>query len=243
VSASPDFLGTVLAGLRRPLARMLLLSLCLHAAVVMIVQPREVRVHDAVAVINARLISDKPAVAAPPPPPPAAETPATSEHPVVPLTTDSRLPEPKPLVPDVEAKPVPPEPPAQPMHEQPTKPVEQTTPTAPPSALPSIPVMVDTNWYEAKQLDVQPKASQPINPVYPPEARRRGQEGSVKLLLKIDEFGNVKEAEVEEGTPPGVFDESALKAFKDGHFQAAIRNGLPVRALIHVRVTYELGDD
>jgi protein TonB len=110
------------------------------------------------------------------------------------------------------------------------------------ASLPSVPVMIDTNWYEARQLDVQPRASQPINPAYPSDAQRRGQQGTVKLKLKVDEFGAVRDVEVEGGNPPGVFDDSALAAFKNAHFEPARKEGQPVRALIYIRVRYELGD-
>jgi protein TonB len=100
--------------------------------------------------------------------------------------------------------------------------------------------MLDTTWYEVRQLDVQPRALGSVQPVYPGVARRRGVEGSVKLMLKIDEFGVVQEAAVEEGDPPGVFDAAALEAFRQARFAPAKKNQRPVRALVYVRVVFRL---
>lgn len=231
---------------QQPLARMLLLSLSLHVAVVMLVQPRSFPVPHAAMVINARLVSPNP-VAAPVPPPQQVQpsdqsAPALMPQPLA-LALAQQLAVPSVPAPIESAKPAP---------APDAKPQATTTSTTPDSVvrpststsadLPSVPVMVDTNWYEARQLDVQPRASQAINPIYPPDAARRGQQGTVKLKLKVDEFGVVQAVEVEEGNPPGVFDESALVAFKKAHFEPAQKNGQPVRALIHIRVRYELKD-
>lgn len=228
--------------LRGPLGRMLLLSLCLHAAVLMLIQPQPFPKVANTVVINARLVAAAPATPSPRPAEPAAkpappskmvEPPAVSAKPApapalprtpVPVVTQASEPAPA-------AKPAP-----QPVAEAPPAP-------APETKLPSVPVMVDTHWYQARQLDVQPRASHPINPVYPPAAIRMNRQGKVKLKLRIDESGAVRDVEVEESSSPGVFDESALEAFKRGHFEPAIRNGRPVRAEIEISVSYELNGE
>jgi protein TonB len=228
---------------QQPMARMLLLSLSLHAAVVMLVQPRSSPVLRDSVVISARLVANP----VPSPPPASVQVEPVIQPPPVP-----KPPEPVKLALSPQLAPSPVTAPANNASPQPavdTKPAATTpdpkdvvarpaTSTSP--ALPSVPVMVDTHWYEARQLDVQPKASQPINPPYPPEAQRRNQQGTVKLKLKVDEFGVVQDVEVEEGSPPGVFDDSALAAFKKAHFEPARKDGQPVRALIYIRVRYEL---
>ena len=230
---------------RLTLTRMLLLSLALHAAVSAIVQPRLYPPMAEVSVISARLVNqtDAPVVALPPPPLPA--TPVVQPAPLLPAPVLAPKPEPAPVV---EARP-PVQPPAvAPATAKPAPVAEPTsapTPVAHPKPtngpdLPSIPVMIDTYWYEARQLDSQPKAIAAIKPEYPPNAVRRGIEGTVRLKLKVDEFGLVRDAEVEEGDPPGIFDESALAAFKNGRFTPARKDGQPVHALIYIRVRYEL---
>lgn len=240
----PDVLTTPSAPtlvnlLRRPLARMLLLSLSLHAAVVMLVQPRSFPAMDATVVISARLVeetAEAPRPETPPPPPPVLP-------PLDPAVVTPPAPAPiPPVLPEPAAtRPVEPRPP----ESKPVEPRVPDTPRAsepPSSGLPSIPVMIDTTWYEAKQLDVSPKAARPINPVYPPEASRRGIEGTVKLMLRVDEYGVVKDVEVLEGEPPGMFDQSALDAFRAATFLPARRDRRPVRAQIYIRVRYEMDD-
>jgi len=68
----------------------------------------------------------------------------------------------------------------------------------------------------------------------------KGQEGSVVLQLRINQFGVVQDIEVVETIPPGVFDQSSLEAFRHARFHPAQRQGRPVRALVKIRVTYEL---
>lgn len=219
--------GLIVQALRGPLLRMLLLSLSLHAAVIMIVQPRPYPAAPDVVVLSARLAD---AVAEPAQVP--LPEPAEPVQPVV---------EPAPAA---EEKPAPPQPVAaaspEPVVPTATVPLPRAEPADAPD-LPSVAVMVDSTWYEARQLDAQPRAMARIEPAYPEAARRQGIEGTVKLRLRIDEFGVVREVEVEEGEPPGVFDASALEAFSQGRFVPARKDGRPVRALIYIRVRYELG--
>jgi len=110
------------------------------------------------------------------------------------------------------------------------------------SGLPSLPLGIDTNWYQARHVDKHPKAIGKVEPVYPEEAKRRNIEGTLKLMLKIDDLGRVLSAEVVEATPPGVFDEAALEAFREARFQPAMKDGRPVRYQAYIRVDFKLED-
>lgn len=110
------------------------------------------------------------------------------------------------------------------------------------SGLPSLPIAIDPTWYLARQVDKHPKAIGVIEPAYPEQAKRRNLEGSLKLMLKIDDMGRVLSAEVVEAVPPGVFDEAALAAFRDARFHPAIRDGRPVRYEAYMRVEFKLKD-
>jgi len=122
------------------------------------------------------------------------------------------------------------------------KPVLQPpAPAEPASAiLPTleIPLLEDPVWYPAKQVDVHPTALYEIKPVYP----EQGVEGHVVLLLLIDEAGAVKEVAVMEANPEGVFEESALAAFRAARFTPAQKNGRAVKSRVLIRVAYELND-
>lgn len=103
-----------------------------------------------------------------------------------------------------------------------------------------IPLIEDPTYYPAKQVDVHPAALHPIKPDYPDKAAEQGVEGSVVLLLLIDEAGRVKEATVAEANPEGYFEASALAAFRPARFAPAQRQGRAVKSRVLIRVTYEL---
>ena len=241
--------------LDRTLLRMLLLSLALHLAVLMIVQPTRVREMAAAPPITAKLLDPvQPDMAASELQPVIAQAPRPTPLPVrrpdrPEAPTDLPV-EPMPAQEDA-ASPV--QAPQAPLVADPVSAAQLSSvvpdkrdigiaaPSAPAkTALPDVPAIVDPTWYEVRQLDVQPRALRPVEPVYPGLARRRGVEGSVKLMLKIDEFGVVQEAAVEAGEPPGVFDAAALEAFRQARFAPAKKNQRPVRALVYVRVVFRL---
>ncbi|HUW50563.1 MAG TPA: TonB family protein [Sulfuricella sp.] len=114
----------------------------------------------------------------------------------------------------------------------------------PASSLPMLemPLLEDPTWYPAKQLDVHPVALNPIKPVYPEKGVELGVDGKVVLLLLIDESGMVKDASVVEADPEGIFEESALAAFRNARFAPAQKNGRAVKSRVLIRVSYELND-
>jgi len=114
----------------------------------------------------------------------------------------------------------------------------------PASPLPALemPLLEDPTWYPAKQVDAHPVALHPIKPVYPEKGVELGVDGKVLLLLLIDEAGAVKEASVAEADPEGVFDESALAAFRNARFAPAQKNGRAVKSRVLIRVSYELNE-
>jgi periplasmic protein TonB len=246
LSSGFEFAGSLLTAWRKPLVRMFLLSLALHVALIMIVQPQRYLDVEEVHVISARLMepTEQQAEEEVLPPPPTAEDPEPVSSPLAPTLPVEPTPVSKEAVPVPELQKA-----SEPAIVSPTPPpVTESRPPEPSPRkntgpdLPSVPVMIDTTWYEAKQLDVQPKATAAITPRYPPDAARRSVEGTVKLSLRVDEYGVVREVAVVEGDPPGVFDESALEAFRKARFNPARKEGHPVRAQILIRVRYELDD-
>lgn len=94
-------------------------------------------------------------------------------------------------------------------------------------------------WYPAKQLDMLPVAQGEVQPQYPERAAADSIGGEVTLLLLVDEMGEVRERNVVEADPPGVFDEAALAAFEDVHFQPAMKDGRRVRSRVLVTLTFD----
>ena len=98
---------------------------------------------------------------------------------------------------------------------------------------------VDLTYYSARDLDVQPRALHEIRPEYPDVADRQKLSGTLRLQLKLEADGRVTDVDVVSASPPGVFEESAIKAFRDARFAPAQKNGRPVRALVLIEVVFD----
>jgi protein TonB len=103
-----------------------------------------------------------------------------------------------------------------------------------------LPLSVDSTYYTAKEVDVHPRALNVIQPVYPEAAASNNQQGWVILRIKLDEMGRVENVKVADAHPAGVFDESALTAFKQGQFAPAQKSGRAVKSLVEIKVWFKL---
>jgi len=267
--SSNEWVKSAADWLRQPITQGLLFSLSLHLAFLLIFQPATGSGGRHTVVIDAQLLPAKAEVAASDPVEQVEQAPALAEaEQETPLQSETKpVPElltaMKPsLTPPIPALPRPeqeqavksealPESIATPLTEAVTRaetPVDMTVPSgkasgsAQISALPSLPIDIDTTWYQAREVDQHPKAIGAVEPVYPEEAKRRNLEGTLKLMLKIDPLGRVLSAEVVEATPPDVFNEAALAAFREARFHPAIRDGRPVRYQAYMRVEFRLRD-
>jgi protein TonB len=110
---------------------------------------------------------------------------------------------------------------------------------APPTPAAAITSAIDLTYYSVRDLDVQPRALREIEPDYPYDADRQRLSGRVVLQLKLEADGRVSEIDVVSSAPPGVFDESAIHAFRDARFAPAQRNGRAVRAQLVIPVEYD----
>lgn len=239
---------TIPPRLRRVLAAAWI-SLGLHAALIALVQvvpPTSLSLSEPA--IEARLVSAPiapPAVetspAAETPPAPAAEVPEKPSK-AVPLLAPSETPEALPVVEPPAPPPAEPEPSATeapPVAPADPQPAFVAAPPAAPASVATITSSVDLTFYTARDLDVQPRALREIVPDYPADADRRRLSGKVRLQLKLEADGRVSDVGIVSASPPGVFDESALKAFRAARFASAQKSGRPVRALVVIEVVYD----
>ncbi|OYW40731.1 MAG: energy transducer TonB [Hydrogenophilales bacterium 12-61-10] len=256
---SPEFKEPTIPAASPAVQRMLLagwISLGVHAALIALVQvaPPAATTPPGAPVIEARLAPRQPApaVAAPPPAVPVVAAPEASptESPrllpsALPETLPVALPDMAPPKPATIA-PVPPAPaaiasapsaPAQPAASPPTGTAAPDQATPPPAA--AITSAVDLTYYNAREVDVHPRALGQVVPDYPAEADRRRVSGKLLLQLKLQADGRVSDLQVLKASPPGVFDESALQAFRSARFAPAQKNGRPVRALVQIEVVYD----
>lgn len=105
-------------------------------------------------------------------------------------------------------------------------------------ALPNVdvPVLDDTTWYTAHDLDRYPRPLGAMRSRYPPEAS--GAMGEVTVLLAIDASGRIFERTVVDAQPPGVFDAAALAAFEELAFEPGMREGRAVRSRLLVKLRF-----
>jgi protein TonB len=133
-----------------------------------------------------------------------------------------------------------PEPVAEPRAgESAAEPNSPSAPAAAPAPAAAFTSAVDLTYYSARDLDVQPRALREIVPGYPDDADRQRLSGKVRLQLKLEADGRISDIEVVSSSPPGVFEESAIKAFRDARFASAQKNGRPVRARVVIEVLYD----
>jgi periplasmic protein TonB len=228
--------------LRRPLVAAWI-SLGLHGALIALVQvapPASVNLGEPA--IEARLVPGHTPPIAVEVPPLAPTVEILDDAPkAVPLLAPSVTADALPVAEPVAAQPAPPAAPLPP----PASAAPQAEPVAAPAAAPApVPAVVitssvDLTYYSAREVDVHPRALREVVPEYPPDADRQRLSGKVRLQLKLEADGRVSDIEVVSADPPGRFDESALRAFRNERFAPAKRGGRPVRALVLIEVVYD----
>jgi len=97
----------------------------------------------------------------------------------------------------------------------------------------------DPVHYPAKDLDIYPRASKRITPVYPEMARDSKLAGFVTLLVLIDEAGRVVDTSVMDATPEGVFEQAAQQALANAAFYPAQKDGRMVRSRVLIKVEFD----
>lgn len=77
-------------------------------------------------------------------------------------------------------------------------------------------------------------------PVYPPQARRLGQQGTVLLEVLVSAAGRAEELKIIGGSGSRSLDAAALKAVGEWRFQPGSENGRPKAMRVLVPVRFEL---
>lgn len=76
-------------------------------------------------------------------------------------------------------------------------------------------------------------------PTYPAEAARQRIGGKVMLLVSVAADGSVADVQVEEATPPGVFEAVAVEAARQWKFRPEMKDGRPVAGQVRVPISFE----
>ncbi|HXI56942.1 MAG TPA: TonB family protein, partial [Polyangia bacterium] len=94
---------------------------------------------------------------------------------------------------------------------------------------------------EATKLSKVPKLKKSVEAQYPAEARDKGIEGEVALLIDVGADGKVQSVGIAEpANPPGVgFEEAAVAAAQQFEFEPAEVDGKPIAVQINYRFKFK----
>ena len=79
-----------------------------------------------------------------------------------------------------------------------------------------------------------------LQPAYPPEAFRAGEEGRVLVRAEIDASGMPSQVEVANGSGSRELDRAAVEAVSKWRFEPAVRDGKRVASTVQVPVDFKL---
>jgi TonB family protein len=100
----------------------------------------------------------------------------------------------------------------------------------------------DLTYYAARQLDVYPTLSSPLDLRYTARAAAAAIAGRALVLLLIDDAGIVNDVALVEAEPAGYFEEEVRRAFGSARFTPAFKGGRAVRSRVLVHVNYGADD-
>jgi TonB family protein len=98
---------------------------------------------------------------------------------------------------------------------------------------------VADKWYSASELDVRAEPLDAVEFEYPRSPGGGVMIGRVELALYVDERGYVRKLEVRKSEPERVFDEAALRGWKDVRFSPAMRGGTAVKSEKIIQVDFQ----
>jgi protein TonB len=87
---------------------------------------------------------------------------------------------------------------------------------------------------------VEPHLIERVNPDYPPEAQRKGTEGSVGVSFTVSAEGKVSDIIIVDAEPSDIFDRAAVDAVRRWRYEPKKVGGIPVEAHLQARVQFKL---
>jgi len=108
------------------------------------------------------------------------------------------------------------------------------------------PAVPQLSRYQSRALPmIRIEKARPLRPidveaVYPLGARLRGEEGAVRMIVRIGEDGRVEVVEIGESSGFTILDRAAERAVRRTLFAPATRNGLPITEEINITIRFRL---
>lgn len=126
--------------------------------------------------------------------------------------------------------------------DQPMPQIEFEEPVVPPA---DVPMQPPENAISATQSAAgapaqELKTSKRVEPAYPAQSRRAGEEGSVRLRILVDERGIPRDVEIVKGSGFARLDEAAMEAVRKWRFVAATNGSQAITAWTQVAITFRL---
>ncbi|MBU2489259.1 MAG: energy transducer TonB [Proteobacteria bacterium] len=94
--------------------------------------------------------------------------------------------------------------------------------------------------FSSGELDEPPRALDQQPAAYPLRAKRMNVEGAVKVRFLVTALGEVRDPEIVEADPPGLFEDAVLDAVSRWRFSPGLLDGRPVATRVTVSVTFRL---
>ena len=187
----------------------------------------------------------RPEATAPMPPEAPAPTPVPSP-PAPPDATEAA--EPLPLPPPPPPSPPPPPPPPTPQPAQPSVPRQRASASPAPRSVEAPAINLggtdsETNAIASGDHVIPASVDAKFRnkePVYPPEAARRSEQGVVMLLIHVSADGLPAGVDVLQGSGYVLLDRAARDAVETWHFLPAVKDGTPLPFDMKLRVVFRL---
>lgn len=96
------------------------------------------------------------------------------------------------------------------------------------------------DFFDQGEVDQLPMTVFRMKPLYPFRAKRLGIEGSVSVKFLVDAAGRVSRVTILESNPPGIFDESVLKALPSWKFTPGELGGRAVNTWVSTVIQFDL---
>ncbi len=96
------------------------------------------------------------------------------------------------------------------------------------------------DFFDQGEVDQLPMTVFRMKPLYPFRAKRLGIEGSVSVKFLVDAAGRVSRVTILESNPPGIFDESVLKALPSWRFAPGELGGNAVNTWVSTVIQFDL---
>ena len=109
---------------------------------------------------------------------------------------------------------------------------------APPAKGPTIFPFKD--FYDQGEVDQMPMAIFKMKPIYPYRARRLNITGKVDVKFLVGENGYVSNVKILKSTPPGIFDDSVLKALPSWRFSPGEVRGHAVSTWVITTIQFDI---